>query len=69
MALAYGINGLSFWVHVFNFLSVVVLFILLVATFGPLLSLVAEFWSLAPSESQTQCFTDTESKASRRCHP
>lgn len=54
MAVAYGFDGLSFWVQVLSFLSSVVSFLLPVATFGPLLSLVAEFWSLAPSESQTQ---------------
>ena len=42
-------------------------FLLPVATLGAFLSLVVEFWSLFPSESQPQCFTDTENEGSRSC--
>lgn len=48
VAVAYTFDGLFFWVQLFHFLSLVVLFLLPVAALGPFLSLVVEFWSLAP---------------------
>lgn len=44
-------DGLFFWAQGFHFLSFLVLFLLPVATFGPFLSLVVEFWFLLLLES------------------
>lgn len=43
MSVAFRFDGLYFWVQIFHFLSLIVLFLLAVATFEPFLSLVVEF--------------------------
>lgn len=50
-------------IRFFHFLPLVMLFLLSIATLGPFLSLVVKFWSLSPSGSQPQRFTDVASEA------
>lgn len=57
-----GLMSYSSGIRFFHFLPLV-MFLLSIATFGPFLSLVVKFWSLSPSGSQPQRFTDVASEA------